>query len=40
MDIILPEYEFAMKWNLDSDGMLWVIAKESVNEIGCIHTCQ
>ena len=29
-----------MKWNLASDGNLWIIAKESVNEVGCIHTCQ
>ena len=29
-----------MKWNLTEDGMKWVIQPESVNEIGCIHTCQ
>lgn len=29
-----------MKWNLTSDGSLWIISPESVNEIGCIHTCQ
>lgn len=39
-DIIFPEYDFAMKWNLTEDGMKWVIQPESVNEIGCIHTCQ
>ncbi|MBX9809934.1 DUF2075 domain-containing protein [Candidatus Gracilibacteria bacterium] len=39
-DIIFPEYDFAMKWNLATDGMLWIISPESVNEIGCIHTCQ
>ncbi len=32
--------DFGMKWNLASDGNLWIIAKESVNEVGCIHTCQ
>lgn len=32
-DIIFPEYDFAMKWNLATDGMLWILAKESVNEI-------
>ncbi len=39
-DIAFPEYDFAMKWNLTEDGMKWVIQPESVNEIGCIHTCQ
>ena len=39
-DISLPEYNFGMKWNLASDGNLWIMAPESVNEIGCIHTCQ
>jgi len=29
-----------MRWNLMTDGSLWIIAPESVNEIGCIHTCQ
>ena len=39
-DILIPEYGFAMRWNLASDGNLWVLAPESVNEVGCIHTCQ
>jgi DUF2075 family protein len=39
-DINFPEYNFGMKWNLTEDGMQWVIKPESVNEIGCIHTCQ
>ena len=39
-DIEFPEYKFAMRWNLSTDGMLWIIKPESVNEIGCIHTCQ
>jgi DUF2075 family protein len=39
-DVTLPEYGFAMRWNLGSDGSLWIIKPESVNEIGCIHTCQ
>ena len=29
-----------MRWNLGSDGGLWIVKPESVNEIGCIHTCQ
>ena len=39
-DITFPDFDFAMKWNLTEDGMKWVIQPESVNEIGCIHTCQ
>ncbi len=39
-DVIIPEFKFRMKWNLTTDGSLWIIAPESVNEIGCIHTCQ
>lgn len=40
MDIEFPEHGFAAQWNLDNDGMLWAIAEESVDQIGCIHTCQ
>jgi hypothetical protein len=29
-----------MKWNLTTDGSLWIVSPKSVNEIGCIHTCQ
>ncbi len=39
-DVIIPEYNFKMKWNLTTDGSLWIISENSVNEIGCIHTCQ
>ena len=39
-DISIPEENFAMKWNLATDGSLWLVAKQSVNEIGCIHSCQ
>jgi DUF2075 family protein len=39
-DVMIPEYGFAMRWNLTKDGGLWMVAPESVNEIGCIHTCQ
>ena len=38
-DIEFPEYDFKMKWNL-SNSSTWAIDKESVNECGCIHTCQ
>ncbi|GAA4444842.1 DUF2075 domain-containing protein [Pontibacter saemangeumensis] len=40
MDIVIPEHDFAMRWNLGSDGMLWIVKPESVSEVGCIHTCQ
>lgn len=40
MDIIIPEHDFEAQWNLSDDGSLWLIAKNSVNQIGCIHTCQ
>lgn len=39
-DIEFPEYDFRMKWNLTEDGSTWIISPKSVNEIGCIHTCQ
>ncbi|MDZ7769697.1 MAG: DUF2075 domain-containing protein [Woeseiaceae bacterium] len=39
-DVAIPEHDFAMRWNLDTDGSLWIVAPESVSEIGCIHTCQ
>ncbi len=31
--------DFEMSWNLGS-SLTWAIDPESVNEIGCIHTCQ
>lgn len=39
-DISIPNHNFSMQWNLASDGNLWIMAPESVNEVGCIHTCQ
>jgi len=36
----MPGSDFKMRWNLTKDGSAWIIAEESVNEIGCIHTCQ
>jgi hypothetical protein len=40
VDVVIRAHGFAMKWNLTQDGGLWIMAPESVNEIGCIHTCQ
>jgi uncharacterized protein len=31
---------YRKRWNLGSDGSLWIIAEESISEVGCIHTCQ
>lgn len=39
-DIEFPEFAFQMRWNLKDDGSLWIQNPKSVNEIGCIHTCQ
>ncbi len=39
-DVVIPDFDFKMKWNLTTDGSLWIISPDSVNEIGCIHTCQ
>lgn len=39
-DIEIPEQGYRRQWNLGSDGSLWIIAPESVEQVGCIHTCQ
>lgn len=39
-DVFVEEYNFKMQWNLTQDGSLWIRSPNSVNEIGCIHTCQ
>jgi DUF2075 family protein len=39
-DIVMPEFDYQRQWNLDRDGSLWIMAKDSVEEVGCIHTCQ
>lgn len=31
---------YQRRWNLDVDGPLWIIAEDSISEVGCIHTCQ
>lgn len=38
-DIVFDEFDFKMKWNLN-ESEPWAIGKNSVNEIGCIHTSQ
>ena len=37
-DIVIGD-DFAYKWNLSNDDT-WSISKGSVDQIGCIHTCQ
>ncbi|MHB1185127.1 MAG: DNA/RNA helicase domain-containing protein [Desulfobulbia bacterium] len=37
-DIVIGSYKAT--WNLNSDGQAWIIKPNSVNEVGCIHTCQ
>lgn len=40
LDIKFPEFGFEAKWNLDTPGDAWIIRVDSVDEVGCIHTCQ
>lgn len=39
-DIVIPEHDYRKRWNLDKDSSLWIVAPDSINEVGCIHTCQ
>lgn len=39
-DIVIPEYNFGMSWNLGMDGQAFIIQPESVHQVGCIHTSQ
>jgi len=39
LDVVIPEYKFAMRWNLSKDRT-WIASENSINEVGCIHTCQ
>jgi DUF2075 family protein len=39
-DIYMPEHGFQARWNLTKDGGLWMVSPDSVDEVGCIHTCQ
>ncbi len=40
LDIEIPAYNYSAQWNLTQDGSLWIMADESVEQVGCIHTCQ
>lgn len=37
-DIFIEEYDFKMSWNLSNTT--WAIDKDSVDQVGCIHTSQ
>jgi len=39
-DIVMEEFGYRRRWNLQKDGSLWIVAEDSVQEVGCIHTCQ
>lgn len=39
-DIEIEGTDYRRQWNLTRDGSLWIMAPESVEEVGCIHTCQ
>ena len=39
-DIKIQEHNFEAQWNLSKNGYAWIIGGASVNEVGCIHTCQ
>lgn len=39
-DIELPAFGYRRRWNLVKDGSLWIVTPGSVEQVGCIHTCQ
>lgn len=39
-DFDLEDGMFRARWNLTEDGMLWILKPDSVEQVGCIHTCQ
>jgi DUF2075 family protein len=38
-DITIPEFGFEKSWNLGNTAT-WAIDPDSIEQIGCIHTCQ
>lgn len=38
-DIVIGD-SYRRQWNLSKDASLWIIAPQSVAQVGCIHTCQ
>ncbi len=39
-DIFIESENYRARWNLADYGNNWIISPHSVNEVGCIHTCQ
>ena len=39
-DIQIQKFGYEATWNLTEDGSQWIISPNSVEEVGCIHTCQ
>jgi DUF2075 family protein len=39
-DIEMSAFGYRRRWNLDKDGSLWIVTPGSVEQVGCIHTCQ
>ena len=39
-DIVIPAHGYRRQWNLAQDGSLWIMSPDSVEQVGCIHTCQ
>ena len=38
-DIVIPEHFFRKQWNFNNNEP-WLIGEHSIDQIGCIHTCQ
>jgi DUF2075 family protein len=39
-DITIDPYGYRARWNLSKDGSVWIMKPGTVEEVGCIHTCQ
>jgi DUF2075 family protein len=39
-DINIEPWGYRARWNLSKDGSVWIMKPGTVEEVGCIHTCQ
>ena len=39
-DIAIEPYGYKAQWNLSKDGSVWIMKAGTVDQVGCIHTCQ
>lgn len=39
-DITIESWGYRARWNLSKDGSVWIMKPGTVEEVGCIHTCQ